>query len=61
MKNIILTLVITITLGCYGQKQKSVKYPQTKKGETVDVYFDTKVADPYRWLEDDKSAKPLLG
>ena len=55
MKNIILTLVITTTLGCYGQKQKNVNYPQTKKGETVDVYFDTKVADPYRWLEDDKS------
>ena len=54
MKNIILTLVITTTLGCYGQKQNNVKYPQTKKGETVDVYFDTKVADPYRWLEDDK-------
>jgi prolyl oligopeptidase len=34
-----------------------VKYPQTKKGETVDLYFDTKVSDPYRWLEDDKSAE----
>jgi len=32
-----------------------IKYPETKKGETVDVYFDTKVSDPYRWLEDDKS------
>ncbi len=37
--------------------QNSIKYPQTKKGEVVDVYFDTKVADPYRWLEDDKSAE----
>lgn len=34
-----------------------IKYPETKKGETVDVYFDTKVSDPYRWLEDDKSAE----
>jgi prolyl oligopeptidase len=41
----------------YGQKQNNVKYPQTKKGETVDLYFDTKVSDPYRWLEDDKSAE----
>ena len=55
MKRIILMLVITTTVGSYGQKQKSVKYPQTKKGETVDLYFDTKVNDPYRWLEDDKS------
>jgi prolyl oligopeptidase len=35
--------------------QNKIQYPETKKGETVDVYFDTKVADPYRWLEDDKS------
>jgi prolyl oligopeptidase len=30
-------------------------YPQTAKGEQVDDYFGTKVADPYRWLEDDNS------
>ena len=30
-------------------------YPETKKGDTVDVYFDTEVKDPYRWLEDDRS------
>jgi len=32
-------------------------YPETKKGETVDDYFGTKVTDPYRWLEDDRSAE----
>jgi prolyl oligopeptidase len=31
----------------------SVVYPDTKKGDTVDDYFGTKVADPYRWLEQD--------
>jgi prolyl oligopeptidase len=55
MKKLILILVVTTTVGSYGQKQKNVKYPQTKKGETVDLYFDSKVNDPYRWLEDDKS------
>jgi prolyl oligopeptidase len=30
-------------------------YPETKRGDTVDDYFGTKVADPYRWLEDDNS------
>lgn len=30
-------------------------YPDTKKGDQVDNYFGTDVADPYRWLEDDLS------
>ncbi|MBU2344381.1 MAG: S9 family peptidase, partial [Gammaproteobacteria bacterium] len=37
-------------------KQQLV-YPQTAKGDVVDTYFDTKVADPYRWLEDDRSSE----
>ncbi|HUS08852.1 MAG TPA: prolyl oligopeptidase family serine peptidase [Pyrinomonadaceae bacterium] len=31
----------------------AVVYPETKKVDTVDDYFGTKVADPYRWLEAD--------
>lgn len=30
-------------------------YPQTQKGDVVDEFFGTAVADPYRWLEDDLS------
>jgi prolyl oligopeptidase len=33
-----------------------VTYPETRKVDQVDDYFGTKVADPYRWLEDDNSA-----
>ncbi|KIA97890.1 prolyl endopeptidase [Flavobacterium sp. KMS] len=59
MKKISILMAITATTVAFGQSQKSnaIKYPDTKKGETVDTYFDTKVNDPYRWLEDDKSAE----
>jgi prolyl oligopeptidase len=33
----------------------AIDYPETKKADTVDVYFGTEVKDPYRWLEDDRS------
>ena len=37
------------------QKTHKVNYPNTQKGGVVDHYFDQQVADPYRWLEDDRS------
>lgn len=36
---------------------QTLSYPVTKKVDQVDAYFDTAVADPYRWLEDDNSAE----
>jgi len=55
MKKTLLLMAITTAGISFGQNK--IKYPETKKGETVDVYFGTKVSDPYRWLEDDKSAE----
>ncbi|HEY9041332.1 MAG TPA: prolyl oligopeptidase family serine peptidase, partial [Rheinheimera sp.] len=34
-----------------------LSYPQTAKGDVVDTYFEQTVADPYRWLEDDRSTE----
>src|SRR5690606_21197850 len=34
-----------------------IKYPFTKKVEHVDEYHGIRVPDPYRWLEDDRSAE----
>ena len=55
MKKTFLIMAITTAGISFGQNK--IQYPESKKGETVDVYFDTKVNDPYRWLEDDKSAE----
>jgi prolyl oligopeptidase len=43
----------TATTG-YGQQ---LTYPKTNKGTVVDEFWGEKVADPYRWLEDDRSAE----
>lgn len=36
-------------------EQTGFDYPNTTKNDVIDEYFDTLVADPYRWLEDDTS------
>src|SRR5207237_5845047 len=33
------------------------QYPAARKGDTIDDYHGTRVADPYRWLEDADSAE----
>src|SRR5208283_1778806 len=36
---------------------QQLNYPQTRKVDQLDDYHGVKVADPYRWLEDDRSAE----
>jgi len=53
MKKIYSFLFLLIPVSVFAQ----LKYPATKKVDTVDTYFNAwKVEDPYRWLEDDNSA-----
>ncbi len=62
------TLVSSICCGLIGtmlmtscsdsaKERSATKYPETRKVDTVDVYFGEEVSDPYRWLEDDRSAE----
>lgn len=39
------------------QKTAKMNYPKTKQVDTVDRYHGVEVKDPYRWLEDDRSAE----
>ena len=36
-------------------KIKHLPYPEAERSEVTDNYFGTEVADPYRWMEDDRS------
>jgi prolyl oligopeptidase len=51
MRNLLVLLIISYSVTANAQ----LLYPQTKKTDTVDNYFGTRIADPYRWLEDDNS------
>ncbi|WP_224485451.1 prolyl oligopeptidase family serine peptidase [Robertkochia aurantiaca] len=58
----IYTLIVAAALvaSCDTTEQKkdlALKYPATKKVDTSDTYFGKTIKDPYRWLEDDRSAE----
>jgi len=49
-------LSLTALAADKGKTQETrIVYPNAKRGNVVDDYFGTKVADPYRWLEDENS------
>ena len=53
-------ILLSVFAACSSNEKKeqtTLQYPSTHKVDTVDTYFGTKIADPYRWLEDDKSVE----
>ncbi len=55
--NLVFITLISANILQAQQSNMTEKYPITKKVDTVDTYFGKKVTDPYRWLEDDRSAE----
>lgn len=49
-----LVFLCSILLSFYSFGQ--LAYPNTNKIPVIDTYFNTKVEDPYRWMEDDTSS-----
>jgi prolyl oligopeptidase len=60
-KCLLIIAILSIFVSCKNEaepmKAITVNYPETKKVDTVNTYFGESVADPYRWLEDDRSAE----
>ena len=56
MVTILCAAFILLALAACQKTTAKLAYPATKKVDQVDDYFGTKVADPYRWLEDDNAA-----
>ncbi|MFD0834843.1 prolyl oligopeptidase family protein [Mariniflexile aquimaris] len=62
MKNLIFPIfAVVLFFGCKNDKLENkntnLNYPETKTVDSVDTYFGVDVKDPYRWLEDDRSAE----
>ncbi|WJG11035.1 prolyl oligopeptidase family serine peptidase [Aliiglaciecola sp. LCG003] len=63
---LLISSFVLLVLGCAQQNEpassqlatqvgQASSYPVTRQDGTIDDYFGQKVADPYRWLEDDMS------
>lgn len=52
--------ICTATLSVSVQAQETTisDYPETRRGDVVETLFGERIADPYRWLEDDVRNSP---
>lgn len=55
----LITSLVVFTAFSMSTFAQKLQYPITKKVDQTDTYFGIKVADPYRWLEDDNSPETI--
>ncbi|MEG0467139.1 MAG: prolyl oligopeptidase family serine peptidase [Mucinivorans sp.] len=63
MKNLLIPTISAmaiVSVSCGGPQKSQIKvdsYPVARQDATMDDYFTHKIADPYRWMEDDMSSE----
>ena len=55
----LLALVVGSLAACSNNPSAPMTYPETRTVDVVDTLWDTPVADPYRWLEDDRDEEVM--
>lgn len=49
------TLLVAVAMPYFAASAQHLTYPVSRMSDQVDTYFGTKVADPYRWLENESA------
>jgi len=57
LRHAIILFAIVIPMLTLLSAAQTLAYPQARRSDQIDDYHGTKVADPYRWLEDTDSAE----
>jgi prolyl oligopeptidase len=63
MKQMVLFASLAIASACSADSMRdtsatrALAYPETRRMDHVDVYHGQRIADPYRWFEDEKAAE----
>ena len=50
---------VALLASCGADSTQNMTYPETRTVDVVDTLWGTAVADPYRWLEDDRDPEVM--
>ena len=50
---LLLAVLSVLAVPALAEAQTQMKYPETRRGDVAETLFGEKIADPYRWLEND--------